>query len=106
MFRNKKDGEHDRLIIDDAVQMASSDDVLEEDHRTGIEPPRLTVRQLDGNCSPYDDDNCRAGAACQPRSDRVRRGRDQQSRYGGPSCGTLPSHLPEISRTRFSAATL
>jgi hypothetical protein len=32
VFRHNEKGEHDLLIVDYAVQMASSDDVLEKDH--------------------------------------------------------------------------
>ena len=55
MLRHNEDGEHDLMIVDYAVEMASIADILEKDHRTSIKPPRLTVGHFDGYRTSHDD---------------------------------------------------
>ena len=55
MFWRNEKGEHDLVIIDDAAQMAFTANILEKDHRTSIEPPRVAIGHFDGDCTSNDD---------------------------------------------------
>jgi hypothetical protein len=77
VFRHNEEGEHDLLIIDYVVQMASSAYVLEKDHRAGVEPPRLAIGHFDSDCTSYNDCELPRWGRVPAASHRLWRRRDQ-----------------------------
>jgi hypothetical protein len=95
VFWSTEKGEHDLVIIDYAVEMASTANILEKDHRTSIKPPRLTIGHFDSDCTSHDDYKLPRRGRMPAASHRLWRRSDQSKAFDGHrACG------PHVRKTQ------